>query len=50
MIDNNNVENIDYFGVRHYKVSIVKEKIKPFKFINITTNFRKKIDKETNVW
>lgn len=26
-------ENYNYFGVRHYKVHIVKEKIKPFKFI-----------------
>ena len=33
MIDNNNVENYNYFGVRHYKVNIVKEKIKPLKFI-----------------
>lgn len=33
MMDNNNVENINYFGVRHYKVNIVKEKIKTFKFI-----------------
>lgn len=33
MVDNSNVENINYFGVRHYKVNIVKEKIKPLKFI-----------------
>ena len=26
-------ENYNYFGVRHYKVHIVKEKIKPLKFI-----------------
>ena len=33
MIDNNNVEINNYFGVRHYKVNVVKEKIKPLKFI-----------------
>lgn len=26
-------ENYNYFGVRHYKVNVVKEKIKPLKFI-----------------
>ena len=29
-----NEENNNYFGVRHYKVKIVKEKIKPLKFIS----------------
>lgn len=33
MINNDIVENYNYFGVRHYKVNIVKEKIKPLKFI-----------------
>ena len=27
-------ENYNYFGVRHYKVNVVKEKIKPLKFIS----------------
>lgn len=30
---NNNIVNYNYFGVRHYKVNVVKEKIKPLKFI-----------------
>ena len=30
---NNDINNYDYFGVRHYKVHVVKEKIKPVKFI-----------------
>ena len=30
----NNIENKNYFGVRHYNVKVVKEKIKPFKFIS----------------
>lgn len=29
---NDNI-NTNYFGVRHYKVSVIKEKIKPLKFI-----------------
>ena len=29
-MDYNNVENKNYFGVRHYNVKIVKEKIKPY--------------------
>ena len=33
-MDYNNVENKNYFGVRHYNVKIVKEKIKPLKFIS----------------
>lgn len=31
---NSDIENYNYFGVRHYKVKVVKEKIKPFKFIS----------------
>jgi len=30
---NNIKENCDYFGVRHYKIKVVREKIKPLKFI-----------------
>lgn len=30
---NDNKLNCDYFGVRHYEVKVVKEKIKPLKFI-----------------
>ena len=29
----NNIENKNYFGVRHYNVKVVKEKIQPIKFI-----------------
>ena len=31
---NSDIENYNYYGVRHYKVKVVKEKIKPFKFIS----------------
>ena len=34
-MDYNNVENKNYFGVRHYNVKIVKEKIKPLKFVQL---------------
>ena len=27
------IKNLNYFGVRHYKVNVIKEKVKPFKFI-----------------
>lgn len=30
---NDNKQESNYFGVRHYKVTVVKEKIKPLKFI-----------------
>lgn len=30
---NNNKQNYNYFGVRHYKVKVIKERIKPLKFI-----------------
>lgn len=33
MEKNNNKKIYNYFGVRHYNVKIVREKIKPFKFI-----------------
>lgn len=32
-MENNEKENYNYFGVRHYKVKVVKEKIKPIRFI-----------------
>lgn len=36
----NNVEsNKNYFGVRHYKVKIVKERIKPLKFISSVISY-----------
>ena len=35
----NNKENKNYFGVRHYKVKVVKEKIKPFKFISSVISY-----------
>lgn len=35
----NNEENDNYFGVRHYKVKIVKEKIKPLKFISSVISY-----------
>lgn len=34
-----NEENNNYFGVRHYKVKIVKEKIKPLKFISSVISY-----------
>lgn len=34
-----NIENKNYFGVRHYNVKIVKEKIKPFKFITSVISY-----------
>ena len=33
MENNNDNKDYNYFGVRHYKVHVIKEKIKPFKFI-----------------
>ena len=38
-MDYNNVENKNYFGVRHYNVKVVKEKIKPFKFISSVISY-----------
>lgn len=32
-------KNTNYFGVRHYKVNIVKEKIKPLKFITSVISY-----------
>lgn len=34
-----NIENKNYFGVRHYNVKIVKEKIKPLKFITSVISY-----------
>lgn len=34
-----NKENKNYFGVRHYNVKVVKEKIKPFKFISSVISY-----------
>ena len=36
---NKDMENINYFGVRHYKVNVVKEKIKPLKFISSVLSY-----------
>lgn len=36
---NNDKENNNYFGVRHYKVRIVKERIKPLKFISSVISY-----------
>ena len=33
-MDYNNVENKNYFGVRHYKVHVVKQRMKPLKMIS----------------
>lgn len=33
MENNDNKKEYNYFGVRHYKVTVIKEKIKPLKFI-----------------
>ena len=35
----NNYENNNYFGVRHYKVKIVKERIRPLKFISSVISY-----------
>lgn len=35
----NSIENKNYFGVRHYHVKIVKEKIKPLKFISSVISY-----------
>lgn len=32
-------KNLNYFGVRHYKVSVVREKIKPLKFITSVISY-----------
>lgn len=39
MVNNDSVENYNYFGVRHYKVNVVKEKIKPLKFISSVISY-----------
>ena len=39
MENNNNNMNINYFGVRHYNVKVVKEKIKPLKFITSVISY-----------
>ena len=36
---NNDKENSNYFGVRHYKVKVTKEKIKPLKFISSVISY-----------
>lgn len=36
---NKSNENSNYFGVRHYKVNVVKEKIKPLKFISSVISY-----------
>lgn len=36
---NNEMENSNYFGVRHYKVKIVKEKINFFKFMSSVLSY-----------
>ena len=38
-MDYNNVENKNYFGVRHYKVHVTKEKIKPLRFITSVISY-----------
>lgn len=38
-MNNNDNENKNYFGVRHYKVRVVKEKIKPLKFITSVISY-----------
>lgn len=35
----NNNENSNYFGVKHYKVNVIKEKIKPLKFITSVISY-----------
>lgn len=35
----NDNENINYFGVRHYNVKVVKEKIQPLKFISSVISY-----------
>ena len=32
-------ENVNYFGVRHYKVHVIKEKMKPLKFITSVISY-----------
>lgn len=34
-----NIDNNNYFGVRHYKVKVTKEKIKPLKFISSVLSY-----------
>lgn len=36
---NNEIEKHNYFGVRHYKVKVTKEKIKPLKFISSVISY-----------
>lgn len=38
-MNNSHEDNKNYFGVRHYKVSIVREKIKPLKFISSVISY-----------
>lgn len=38
-MDNNLNENSNYFGVRHYNVKVVKERIKPLKFISSVISY-----------
>lgn len=38
-MNNNNNENKNYFGVRHYKVRVIKERIKPLKFITSVISY-----------
>lgn len=38
-INDNYEENKNYFGVRHYKVKVVKEKIKPLRFISSVISY-----------
>ena len=38
-MNNNLNENSNYFGVRHYNVKVVKEKIKPLKFISSVISY-----------
>jgi len=38
-MDNNYTEERSYFGVRHYKVKVVKEKIRPLQFISSVISY-----------
>ncbi len=38
-MNSDNINNNNYFGVRHYKVRVVKEKIKPLKFISSVISY-----------
>ena len=39
MKNNNTNDNFNYFGVKHYKVKVIKEKIKPLKFITSVISY-----------